>query len=98
MIKPHIIISPTVFSSINSISNVWFIKKFKLKLIDSTTALHRDFEHLRPYMAIDACYTMSRYSLALVIAAVMDENCQIVPMDTIRHQFRKKATVAGRGF
>jgi hypothetical protein len=38
------------------------------------------FRHLRPFIAIDACHTMSRYRLTLMIAAMIDGNGQIVPM------------------
>ena len=38
------------------------------------------FQHLRPFIAIDACHTMSRYRLTLMIVAMLDGNGQIVPM------------------
>ena len=38
------------------------------------------FQHLRPFIAIDACHIMSRYRLTLMIATMMDGNGQIVPM------------------
>lgn len=37
-------------------------------------------QHLRPFIAIDACHTMSRYRLTLMIAAMIDGNGQIMPM------------------
>jgi hypothetical protein len=38
------------------------------------------FQHLRPFIAIDACHTMSRYRLTLIVAAMIDGNGQIIPM------------------
>jgi len=38
------------------------------------------FQHLRPFIAMDACHTMSRYRLTLMIATMIDGNGQIVPM------------------
>jgi hypothetical protein len=39
-----------------------------------------DFPHLCLFISIDACHTMSRYCLTLMIAAMIDVNGQIVPM------------------
>ena len=38
------------------------------------------FQHLRPLVAMDACHTMSRYRLTLMIATMIDGNGQIIPM------------------
>lgn len=38
------------------------------------------FQHLRPFIAMDACHTMSRYRLTLMIATMIDGNGQIIPM------------------
>ena len=38
------------------------------------------FQHLWPFITIDACHTMSRYRLILIIATMIDRNGQIVPI------------------
>lgn len=45
------------------------------------------FQHLRLFIAIDACHTMSRYRLMLMIAAMIDGNGQIVPLGVVSEAY-----------
>ena len=38
------------------------------------------FQHLHPFIATDACHTIPRYRLILMVAVMIDGNGQIIPM------------------